>query len=171
MCSWQANPFQRGLHPCSHEQVRYKQVRGGDTLDGDKEVKMFCFFGKNVTFKEHERNGKRLFHASQSAKGSHQERRQLTKEKQIDRARLIVRGGCRAMVFKLGPEGPWEEWDREGARLVGLHPFPNSSIPSALYIGLSFPQRVLLQLKISLKTTSLGEMYSDRQNRSGTGCC
>lgn len=125
-------------------------------------------FGGNVTFTEHEGSGERTFHVRQGAKGSQQERRQLTKEKQIDRARLIVRGDCRAIVFKLGP---WEEWDRDGAQLVGLHSSPNSSIPSALYIGLSFPQRVLLQLKISLKATSLGEMYSDRQNRSGTDRC
>ena len=43
------------------------------------------------------------------------------------------------------------EWGRKGST-----PFPNSSIPSALYIGFSFQQRILLQLKISLKTTSLG---------------
>ena len=62
--------------------------------------------------------------------------------------------------------GPGEEWGREGPT-----PFPNSSIPSALYIGFSFQQRILLQLKISLKTTSLGGIYSDRQNGSGKGCC
>lgn len=49
--------------------------------------------------------------------------------------------------------------------------FPNSSTPSALYIGFSFQQRILLQLKISLKTTSLGGIYSDRQNGPGKGCC
>ena len=43
------------------------------------------------------------------------------------------------------------EWGRKGSTL-----FPNSSIPSALYTGFSFQQRILLQLKISLKTTSLG---------------
>lgn len=52
-----------------------------------------------------------------------------------------------------------------------LYPLPSGSIPSALYIRLSFQPRVLLQLKISLKTTSLRGIYSDRQNGSGKGCC
>jgi hypothetical protein len=39
-----------------------------------------------------------------------------------------------------------------------------------LYIRLSFQHSVLQQLKISLKTTSLGEIYSGRQKESEKGC-
>ena len=75
--------------------------------------------------------------------------------------------GLQSNSFQTGPRGAL----RKSGEEKGSTPFPNSSIPSALYIGFSFQQRILLQLKISLKTTSLGGIYSDRQNGSGKGCC
>lgn len=59
---------------------------------------------------------------------------------------------------------------RKVGKRRALAPPLNGSILSGLYFGFSVQQRIFLQLKISLKTTSLGGIYSERQNGSRKGC-
>lgn len=71
-----------------------------------------------MNFKEHKgrRERGRMLQEGQGTKGNPQETRQLTEQKQTElcRARLKVGRVCRAMVFKLGPQGPWGRVEKMG---------------------------------------------------------